>query len=287
MDRTNTEIRGIINNITTQNRSGIRVRGLPRLDITLRNFRRLAPFIRNPRRGIAFEIHKFMDLINIQELNNYFMEYFEISISPSTNKLIKFIHDALESMIIEPQRNDFIRIYDKIEKIDLSEFPEEFKLAMKFSVLFASDQPREFQELYINSFITDSIRAYDGDGTDTMSCIKGIFERLILSLKNGCAINPEKYEELIIRLTPLKEVVRDKIFEVLTKLKKDNIEPGNIREEIRKLLTRDESWNREIENYLLTIDDDTISDYLARGKNKKGKKSRKHKRKYKRQTRAR
>ena len=60
---------------------------------------------------------------------------------------------------------------------------------------FVMRQPDSFQFEYIDLFINDTFFAYDGDGDDKLSCVKGISERLLLSIADACILYCIQYKK--------------------------------------------------------------------------------------------
>ena len=60
---------------------------------------------------------------------------------------------------------------------------------------FVMRQPDSFQFEYIDLFINDTFFAYDGEGDDKLSCVKGISERLLLSIADACILYCIQYKK--------------------------------------------------------------------------------------------
>ena len=53
---------------------------------------------------------------------------------------------------------------------------------------FVTNQPESFQANYVETFIGDTFHAYEGN-TDTISCVKGIIERFLLTIAEACLMH--------------------------------------------------------------------------------------------------
>jgi hypothetical protein len=63
---------------------------------------------------------------------------------------------------------------------------------------FVDEQNNDFKKLYASLYIEDCTKAYEGSGDEAMSCLKGVIERFIESLKPACLSNEsEKCAKII------------------------------------------------------------------------------------------
>jgi hypothetical protein len=62
-------------------------------------------------------------------------------------------------------------------------------------IQFVMRQPDTFQFEYIELFINDTYFAYDGASGDNISCVKGISERLLLSIADACIMYCIQYKK--------------------------------------------------------------------------------------------
>uniref|UniRef100_A0A6C0HJ94 Uncharacterized protein n=1 Tax=viral metagenome TaxID=1070528 RepID=A0A6C0HJ94_9ZZZZ len=148
--------------------------------------------------GIAFEVHNAFENIKenyekiIQEMGGRI--YLDILTTIGPDELVKGL-DLFFAEIIAKRDNTPLREgeeYKKLKKILIR------LLLAKNEVLnghflneiftwfqFVMRQPESFQFQYATYFIEDTISAY----SDEMSCVKGIRERLLLSIADACILH--------------------------------------------------------------------------------------------------
>jgi hypothetical protein len=138
----------------------------------------ILPPVRPIQRGLAFEIHDAADKIN----KDKYYELLQIDLPKehyASIDMVEYIKGQFRHIIREkmPEKEATLdAILDKAKDLINAN-----KVFVGRTVDFVMKQSDDFKELYLSSFILDCAEAYDG-GHDTMSCAKGIFERINMSL---------------------------------------------------------------------------------------------------------
>ena len=178
------------------------------------------PNLQATRDGNAYEVHREFANLDLNAINMFLTDY--INTHDNINPLATDINDKskqhakLNLLEFLWPLVYFINNYDEIneaEKLKLVNAINllnkrminpnsrnnliEFMKLMQKAVQFVIRQDNEFIQRYINSFIMDCFGAYDRRGnadiddyssTATLSCDKGIYERLIKSIGNAARI---------------------------------------------------------------------------------------------------
>ena len=176
-----------------------------------------------PQQGIAYEVHNAFDTINFGLLFETINS--DNNVSPSnifrfTNNtdnatpidFYNFINNILlnESIFVQTEeetqhlKNNLQAIRNKIINIDFTgSLGNIQKTQFIGSIMkFVETQPNEYIYNYVYSYIKDNIGAYPGDydnnsiapNLTTSSCVKGMFERIIINLRSGgMGLNRPKY----------------------------------------------------------------------------------------------
>jgi hypothetical protein len=153
------------------------------------------------RTGLAFEIHNafykidmdaYMEIMNNEVNDNKIQEY--------KKDIVDYINLKLTSIIMKlfkgPQLEEKTKQIDTImlllkETLVLGDETEEYvsvmqntlktlvkKVQLGKSIDYVLNQSNDFIEFYINTFLQDSLHAYEGE--HGVSCIPGIVERIIM-----------------------------------------------------------------------------------------------------------
>lgn len=181
--------------------------------------------------GIAYQVHNAADKVDIVKLDKIIMDYFqenpdqEMNTSISSlnntkrNELLNIIYNVVLSHIDKDEDNKLknegkpTREYKLNEIIKLlnriSSNNEIFKkkVFLVHCLYFMIHQTKPVINLYINSFIDDSFGAYkkiegDNNPLNTMSCPKGVIERIYMLIPGALVIaEPQtEYNKKIIDL---------------------------------------------------------------------------------------
>ena len=160
------------------------------------------------RRGVAFEIHNaFTDF---QAKKNAYLALIAEPDNEYVN-IINYIYENYSRIIGEIFPNDAVekrkQLEKLIEKIMDSRF-DEYKDLIGKTVSFVTKQDNNFKEQYILVFLIDSCKAYE-TGSDRTSCVKGIIERIVLSVGSAVQIlcmdddcENETYQKLNALMNP-------------------------------------------------------------------------------------
>jgi surface protein len=108
------------------------------------------------------------------------------------------LKDVADALILKEENNvyvdDLIRdagyletIAVKIQDHYLVQFSPEMREAFYYSLAYLKKQPVLFKKIYVDSYLRDCAIAYNGqEGLEAVSCVGGMFERLVLSLASAC-----------------------------------------------------------------------------------------------------
>lgn len=149
--------------------------------------------------GIAYHVHDVFD--NIRE-NAYLITdtlggphtdliLFKIGIEEFLNGFYgicsQILHRHYSSPIYERELDKVSQIINKLDRAR-NEFLSEENISSMFTwIQFVLRQPDVFQKFYIDVFIEDTFNAYNGN-KDTISCPKGIVERVLFSIADACIL---------------------------------------------------------------------------------------------------
>ena len=229
-----------------------------------------------PRR-LAFEIHDFMEKIDLDKLNDFLSRIIRLDerqIQYYDENIKEFIEEKLTEIVqtseLEKFMKDINTIKTRIRSIKLN---KKIKLSIIYSLLFVANQPREFKQLYVESFFKDCLEAYNGPSSqNTLSCPKGVIERLITSMMAGGISRPD--DETYVRINNIltAKKTEQRIKEFGEKWLKDNSTPKNKEEEptfekMRNALLN-EFEERDVDIYMEAYRDFPWSDFEAAAKRK-------------------
>ena len=155
--------------------------------------------INAPTLGIAYHVHNVFE--NIKE-NEYLitdtlggphsdLHLFIIGTEEFLNGFFGSCSQILQrhypSPIYEQQLNKMSLILNKLDRAR-NEYLSEENISNMFTwIQFVLRQPDVFQKYYIDVFIEDTFHAYNGK-TDTISCPKGIVERVLFAIADACIL---------------------------------------------------------------------------------------------------
>jgi len=253
--------------------------------------RRNDPYQREPERpvrGLAYQIHDFSKKIDMDKLCIFLSKIISVPLLRDYKQnIISFIKNILKEIIetseSERYMNDLETINNRIVNINLD---EKLKTAIIYSLIFVLHQPLAFKQLYIQAFFMDCLEAYNrtsrSSRQDTLSCPKGVVERLITSMMAGIVSNPdnENYIQLANILTA--KSIDQRIKEFGEKWLKDNSTPKSKEEEpsfekMRNALLNEFEDREKVEMYLESYKDFPWSDFEAGVKRKARKRRKTHK----------
>jgi HAMP domain-containing protein len=158
-------------------------------------------------RGVAYEIHNAFT--EFQAKKN---AYLALIAEPDNEygNIINYVYENYFSIIGQLFPNDAVekrkQLKKVIKKIMDSRF-DEYKDLIGKTVSFVTKQDNDFKEQYILAFLNDTCNAY-ATGSDRTSCVKGIIERIILSVGSAVQIlcmdhcENETYQKLNALMNP-------------------------------------------------------------------------------------
>ena len=143
-----------------------------------------APIV--PIQGVAFEIHNAFANIKFDRL----MEIFRTGIGSAKNfkdrefPLMPLVHNIENNNNLIPEKKR--ELSGKIERIfeTLSQY-QNYRASLPYimdAIQYILMQPQEVIDIYIDTFITDCLKAYSTGRTE--SCIKGQYERIFMSYRD-------------------------------------------------------------------------------------------------------
>jgi hypothetical protein len=159
--------------------------------------------------GVAFEIHNAFT--KFQSIKNAYLALIK---EPDTEygNIFNYIYRKYSAVITEIFPNEVVELAKRqqlkkvINKIKNSTF-DEYKNLIGKTVSFVSKQDTNFKEQYILAFLNDTCNAY-ATGNDRTSCVKGIIERIVLSVGSTVEIlcmeqcENETYQKLNALMNP-------------------------------------------------------------------------------------
>lgn len=178
----------------------------------------LNKYLENTQTNIAMDVHNKSKRIDIQKIDQIFIEYFEENINPELEEAIQILESKTSGLdkqnflldnILFKKMSGFITEDKKeklraiIKKVKNSEGAEtENHLFLTRALFFMFQQPEPIIKKYINTFIKSSMTAYTTGATEleNMSCAKGIVERIYLLIPDVLFImdaDNELYKEII------------------------------------------------------------------------------------------
>jgi len=158
-------------------------------------------------RGVAYEIHNAFT--EFQAKKN---AYLALIAEPDNEygNIINYVYENYYAIIGQIFPNDAVekrkQLKKVIKKIMDSRF-DEYKDLIGKTVSFVTKQDNDFKEQYILAFLNDTCNAY-ATGSDRTSCVKGIIERIILSVGSAVQIlcmdhcENETYQKLNALMNP-------------------------------------------------------------------------------------
>ena len=161
------------------------------------------------QQGIAYQVHNKFANLDIQSLANL------IKSGPTLDEYMgdNLNQEWLDELQVLAENsgnpelpNKLSRISGKIRDIDFAKSVNNINGNNLFYTIlnFVKRQPKDYQDNYVNFLVEDSCNAYDNG--DTTSCVKGIKERMLLSLgQAGYNLNSELYNQISAILFQVKD----------------------------------------------------------------------------------
>ena len=208
-----------------------------------------------PRPGIAHvevnavQVHQAAAKINYEKLNKFLStripqpiprpDYYGVYIKHS----LYTISETLENK--EELKDGIKKIYrERLKRFNYSEKSPLLRNAIINSLEYVKIQPKDFKQMYIETFVNDCIHAHEG--ADGMTCANGALERIIFSLVPACKTsdNPD-YTTLIIIISGPELIINSIIdwYKSHNPNKPENVGavafPKNTKREVKKADLRD------------------------------------------------
>lgn len=203
------------------------------------------------------QVHREAAKINYTELNAFLREKLSnLSIPERINyanfineKVLKLIDDSNNSEETKVQQRDNLRriMNERLAELNYQEQPILVRESIFYTLNYVLDQPDNFKEMYLDSFIQDCIHAYEGE--DGMSCAAGALERIVFSLLPACSTvetNPD-YKTIVDLITGNPRITIPTYIQDWYKLHKIGT-PGAFPDGTTK-----EQMRSDLKNYLLRI----------------------------------
>ena len=149
--------------------------------------------------GVAYHVHQAFDNINenLDQITDtlggphYDLHLFSIGPEEFLNAFFGFCQQVLQRHYSGPEHNVLLdktsQIVNKLSLARVGYLTEENISFMFTCIMFVLRQPDTFQKYYVDLYIEDTFHAYNG-AVDTISCPKGIIERVLLTIADTCII---------------------------------------------------------------------------------------------------
>lgn len=125
------------------------------------------------REGVAYEVHNKADNIKLEKLEEFLTKYLKPS---SVGDPIEKMKNYINTKFAEGEREQYNMKFNAV----VLKLPPGDRL-VKNIFNYVLQQPDDFIEIYLKSYTQDCYHAYQGS-SNTMSCVKGIYERTFLNL---------------------------------------------------------------------------------------------------------
>ena len=156
----------------------------------------------NPNQGRAFEIHNYIEGLNMRKIHDFIVKFNErhhyvnektVERDPreGSSYFIHLFHFIHNSELFEPDEKDTNK--EKLQRIlEMTSGYSKFDDTLIYPTLeFVSKQNDAFIDQYIRILKDDCLNAY---GRDQQSCIKGAYERIITALGDVAIVLTTKSE---------------------------------------------------------------------------------------------
>ena len=159
-----------------------------------------------PAPGIAFHVHDVFD--NIRENAHEIMDslggphpdlyIFQIGSKELLTGFYEWCVRILRKHYSSPKLEiEMDKLFQIVQKLELAkrEYLQSENISVIFTAIqFVIRQPDVFQKYYIDLFIEDTFNAYHGK-EDTISCPKGIVERILFAIADACLLYCVTYKK--------------------------------------------------------------------------------------------
>jgi uncharacterized protein YjbI with pentapeptide repeats len=156
----------------------------------------------------AYQIHIESGKINYGKLNEFLKSKIDDSNIPSDINYAQFVEDSISTIINESSNSEEIKtnlrngleqiMSQRLRLLDYKSFPPKMLQSIFYALQYVKKQSSEFKDMYVETFISDCVNAYNGQ--HGMTCAAGALERIIMSLVPACTADstPENQELLAI-----------------------------------------------------------------------------------------
>ena len=162
-------------------------------------FRHLPPLPPpQPTEGIAFEVHNAADGIDISKLTEFMTKY--LKPNSEGGDPVEKMKNYINTKFPEGEREQYGMKFNAV----ITKLPRD-KPIVDNIFNYVLQQPNDFIEYYLKSYTQDCYHAYQGS-SNTMSCVKGIYERTYLTLGDAAFASCSagncntEYNELLVIL---------------------------------------------------------------------------------------
>lgn len=156
--------------------------------------------------GIAFHVHDVFDSIRdnayeiMDSLGGPHPDLYIFQIGPKElltgfyEWCVRILRKHYSSPKLEIEMDKLLKIIQKLE-LAKQEYLQSENISIIFTAIqFVIRQPDVFQKYYVDLFIEDTFNAYHGKD-DTISCPKGIVERIIFAIADACLLYCVTYKK--------------------------------------------------------------------------------------------
>jgi len=181
----------------------------------------IAPVVIAPAVVNARQIHQAASKIDYSKLNEFLSTKIPLPIVTPQNyaNYIKDIINLIINTISETRekktelKDDLLKIYnERLKGLDYTKQSPLTRDSIIYSLEYVKQQPQDFKQMYVETFVKDCVHAYEG--TYGMTCAAGALERIVLSLVPACntvETNPDYKTIIIIISGPelIKQSIKD------------------------------------------------------------------------------
>lgn len=136
-------------------------------------------------------VHRFAAKILYERLTDFFKTKLRELQVPNPEEYFHYVRETLNEIIDKSSEHDKKDGYkdnlnqifeDKLNAVDPNSISQVIREATFYALEYVKNQPPDYINLYLKTFFEECMDAYPGD-MQPMSCVGGIFERLLLKLE--------------------------------------------------------------------------------------------------------
>ena len=129
-------------------------------------------------------------ITNVEEQN------YPLFIRKKLKGFILNFEDSSKQKLLLTRLNSIMK--SRLENLDYTLLSPIVRESIIYALNYVDTQSPDFKKTYVDRMLEDCVEAYDGIGSDRLSCAGGIFERMLLSLKTACTgVDSDDCKEII------------------------------------------------------------------------------------------